>query len=86
MKIIKTYTGLICFIIAFPFIFLVAYYKCYYNKEYELLGYLEIFLWITSMTNQYELNKENQKNISTKNTLLLYQYDDGSVEKKLFFH
>ena len=28
-------------------------------------------------------NLLGQKNISTKNTLLLYKYDDGSVEKKL---
>ena len=32
------------------------------------------------------LNFLGQKNISTKNTLLLYQYDDGSVEKKLIIN
>tara|TARA_Y200000002_G_scaffold13874_1_gene11187 strand:- start:103 stop:360 length:258 start_codon:yes stop_codon:yes gene_type:complete len=61
MNIIKKYTGLIGFIIAFPFIFIAAYYKYYYNNEYELLGYLAIFLWITTMTLQHELNKEKPK-------------------------
>ncbi len=62
MDIIKKYTGLIGFIIAFPLIFFAAYYKYYYNNEYELLGYLAIFLWITTMTLQFELNKEKPKN------------------------
>ncbi len=57
MNIIKKYTGLIGFIIALPLIFFAVYYKYYYNNEYELLGYLAIFLWITTMTLQYELNK-----------------------------
>ena len=61
MNIIKKYTGLIGFIIAFPLIFIAAYYKYYYNNEYELLGYLAIFLWITSMTLQHELNKKKPK-------------------------
>ena len=62
MNIVKKYTGLIGFLFAVPFICFAAYYKYYHNNEYEILGSLAILLWITTMTLQYELNKENPKN------------------------
>ena len=62
MNIVKKYTGLIGFLIAVPFICFAAYYKYYHNNEYEILGSLAILLWITTMTLQYELNKEKSKN------------------------
>ena len=59
---IKKYTGLIGFFIALPMICVAAYYKYYCNNEFERLGSLAILLWITTMTLQYELNKEKPKN------------------------
>ena len=61
MNIIKTYTGLIGFLIALPLIFIAAYYKYYCNNEFEILGTLGIMLWLTTMALQYELNKEKPK-------------------------
>ena len=62
MNLIKKYTGLIGFLIAFPLISIAAYYKFYCNNEFETLGSLGIILWLTTMTLQYELNKKKTKN------------------------
>tara|TARA_B100000963_G_scaffold227020_1_gene198024 strand:+ start:1000 stop:1248 length:249 start_codon:yes stop_codon:yes gene_type:complete len=62
MNLIKKYTGLIGFLIAFPLICIAAYYKFYCNNEFEILGILGIILWLTTITLQYELNKEKTKN------------------------
>jgi len=61
MNLIKKYTGLIGFLIAFPLISVAAYYKFYCNNEFEILGSIGIILWLTTMTLQYELNKEKKK-------------------------
>jgi len=62
MNLIKKYTGLIGFLIAFPLISIAAYYKFCCNNEFEILGSIGIILWLTTMTLQYELNKEKTKN------------------------
>ena len=62
MNLIKKYTGLIGFLIALPLISIAAYYKFYCNNEFEILGSIGIILWLTTMTLQYELNKEKIKN------------------------
>ena len=62
MNFIKKYAGLIGFLIAFPLIIIAAYYKFYYNNEFEILGSIGIILWLSTMTLQYELNKEKTKN------------------------
>ena len=62
MNLIKKYTGLIGFLIALPLISIAAYYKFCCNNEFEILGSIGIILWLTTMTLQYELNKEKTKN------------------------
>ena len=62
ISIINKYIGLIGFLVALPMICIAAYYKYYCNNEFEILGSLAIVLWITTMTLQYELNKEKPKN------------------------
>ena len=62
MNLIKKYTGLIGFFIAFPLISIAAYYKFYLNNDFEILGSIGIILWLTTMTLQHELNKEKTKN------------------------
>ena len=61
MNLLKKYTGLIGFLIAFPLISIAAYYKFYCNNEFEILGSIGTILWLTTMTLQYELNKEKTK-------------------------
>ena len=61
-EIIKKYIGVIGVLIAFPLIGIAAYYKYYFNNEFEVLGTLAIILWVTTTILEYELNKKKPKN------------------------
>ena len=61
-EIIKKYIGVIGVLIAFPLIGISAYYRYYFNNEFEVLGILGIILWITTTTLEYLLEKEKPKN------------------------
>ena len=61
-EIIKKYIGVIGVLIAFPLIGIAAYYKYYFNNEFEVLAILGIILWITTTTLEYLLEKEKPKN------------------------
>ena len=61
-EIIKKHIGVIGVLIAFPLIGVAAYYKYYFNNEFEVLAILGIILWITTTTLEYLLEKEKPKN------------------------
>ena len=57
INIINKYLGLKGLLTALPMICIVAYYKYYFNNEFEILASLGILFCITSMTLHYELKK-----------------------------
>ena len=59
--LIKKYIGIIGFIIALFGVLISAYYKFFHNNEFDTIGELSLFLWISTMTISDELNKSNPK-------------------------
>jgi hypothetical protein len=60
-EVIKKYIGIVGFIVGIIMVFIAAYNEYFYGNDYEKIGLIGVFLWATTSTIAYELNKPKPK-------------------------